>query len=135
MKATPSARATTSSRRTARELSSTMPAVRFLALLALLAEPQTTSIDKSRFAGRWYEHARMPSFFQKGCTDTTATYTLNAKGEFDVVNRCLKDGSPTQVTSAMWVNDEKESGKLTLQIFWPIRSQMWVLEHAEDYEW
>jgi apolipoprotein D and lipocalin family protein len=109
--------------------------VSFLALLVLVAEPDTASIDKARFAGRCYEHARMPSFFQKGCTDTTATYTLNADGELDVVNRCLKDGAESSVKGTMWISDPNESGKLTLQLFWPIRSQMWVLEHDDAYEY
>ncbi len=110
--------------------------MRLIALFVLLAgEPEAQAIDKSRFAGRWFEHARMPSFFQKGCTDTTATYTLNADGEFDVENRCLKGGSETKVRGTMWVSDPQASGKLTLQIFWPVRSQLWVLEHADDYSW
>lgn len=110
--------------------------MRLVAFLVLLAEPpDAVSIDKSRFAGRWYEHARMPSFFQKGCTDTTATYTLNADAEWDVVNRCLKDGSETSVRGTMWSSDEKSSGKLTLQLFWPIRSPLWVLDRADDYGW
>ncbi|MBL8955487.1 MAG: lipocalin family protein [Myxococcaceae bacterium] len=111
--------------------------MRAVALLVLLAagEPGTATIEKARFAGRWYEHARMPSFFQKGCTDTTATYTLNEKGEFDVVNRCLKEGSESTVSGTMWVDDEREPGKLTLQLFWPIRPKLWVLERADDYSW
>lgn len=110
--------------------------MRLVALLVLLADaPDTAAIDKSRFAGRWYEHARMPSFFQKGCTGTTATYTLNADGEWDVENRCVKDGAETSVRGTLWVTDAAVSGKLTLQLFWPIRSQLWVLERADDYSW
>ena len=116
-----------------------MERVRLTALLLLLTAepeaPETATLEKARFAGRWYEHARMPSFFQKGCTDTTATYTLNRDAEFDVVNRCIKDGAETKVSGTMWVDDEKVPGKLTLQIFWPIRSKLWVLERADDYGW
>ncbi len=35
------------------------------------------SVDLERYAGKWYEIARLPNRFQRACaSDTTATYTL-----------------------------------------------------------
>lgn len=35
------------------------------------------SVDLNRYAGKWYEIARLPMFFQRNCaSDVTATYTL-----------------------------------------------------------
>ena len=35
------------------------------------------SVDLARYAGTWYEIARLPNRFQRDCaSDTTATYTL-----------------------------------------------------------
>ena len=48
-------------------------------------------VDLQRYLGTWYEIARFPKRFQRGCTATTATYTLRADGDIDVVNRCRKD--------------------------------------------
>src|SRR5262245_18669448 len=58
--------------------------------------PYTTlfrSVDLSRYTGTWYEIASFPQRFQRGCTATTATYTLRDDGQIAVLNRCRK-GSP-----------------------------------------
>lgn len=52
-------------------------------------------VDLARYAGTWYEQARLPMYFQRNCmADTTARYDLNADGTMAVVNRCRRaDGS------------------------------------------
>ncbi len=56
---------------------------------------QTVSkVDLSRYTGTWFEIASYPQRFQKGCTGTTATYTLRDDGEIGVVNRCRKPTNP-----------------------------------------
>lgn len=45
-------------------------------------------VDLARYVGTWYEIASFPQSFQRGCTATTAAYTLRADGEIDVLNRC-----------------------------------------------
>ena len=56
------------------------------------------SVDLNRYAGKWYEIARLPMFFQRNCaSDVTATYTLQATGKVEVNNQCMgKDGKPMQ---------------------------------------
>jgi len=50
-----------------------------------------SAVDLSRYAGRWYEIARLPNRFEKKCANSvTATYTLRSDGKVDVVNRCRK---------------------------------------------
>jgi hypothetical protein len=47
------------------------------------------TIDLVRYAGVWYEIARLPNRFQKEClSDVTATYALLDDGQILVVNRC-----------------------------------------------
>ena len=47
------------------------------------------SVDLSRYAGEWYEIARLPNRFQKKCAgEVKANYTIKANGDIDVVNRC-----------------------------------------------
>ena len=52
-------------------------------------------VDLERYAGTWYEIARLPNRFQDRCTgDVTATYTLLDNGQIKVVNRCrTEDGN------------------------------------------
>ena len=46
-------------------------------------------VDLTRYAGKWYEIARLPNRFQRKCTsDTTATYTLRDDGKIAVLNEC-----------------------------------------------
>ena len=49
-----------------------------------------THVELSRYLGTWYEIANFPQSFQRGCTASTATYTLRADGDIDVLNRCRK---------------------------------------------
>lgn len=45
-------------------------------------------VDLPRFAGRWFEVARLPASFERGCNrDVMAQYTLD-NGELRIVNRC-----------------------------------------------
>ncbi|HEX8557537.1 MAG TPA: lipocalin family protein [Pyrinomonadaceae bacterium] len=55
------------------------------------------SVDFSRYAGVWYEVARLPNRFEEKCAgDVSAEYTPRADGRIKVVNRCRgKDGRMT----------------------------------------
>ena len=51
------------------------------------------SIDPLKYAGTWYEIARLPNRFEDDCIgDVTATYTVDGD-EFIVVNRCRKENN------------------------------------------
>jgi apolipoprotein D and lipocalin family protein len=48
-------------------------------------------VDLARYAGRWYEVARLPNRFQAKCArETTADYELLADGQIRVVNACRR---------------------------------------------
>ena len=55
------------------------------------------NVDYQKYAGTWYEIARLPNRFEKKCVgDITATYTVRTDGRIDVKNRCREaDGSFT----------------------------------------
>ena len=46
-----------------------------------------TPFDVQRYAGRWYELARLDHSFERGMTDVSATYTVQEDGSVRVVNR------------------------------------------------
>lgn len=48
--------------------------------------------DPARFAGTWYEIARYPVPFQRGCVASVARYDPRADGSLGVVNTC-RDGA------------------------------------------
>jgi len=51
------------------------------------------AIDPSAYAGQWYEIARFPVRFQRGCTATTARYEVIDESTLSVVNTC-RQGAP-----------------------------------------
>lgn len=56
---------------------------------APMVNAPVASVDLKRYAGTWYEQARLPMFFQRKCArNTTATYTLRVDGRVDVLNQC-----------------------------------------------
>lgn len=67
------------------------------------------SVDPARYAGTWYEIARLPNRFQKKCAgDVAATYTVRSDGGLDVLNRCRKgDGQLTSVKGRARVADRR----------------------------
>lgn len=64
----------------------------FLALLAVEAPLRTVpNVDLEKYAGKWYEIARLPNRFQKHCvSDVTAIYTLNDDKTVTVLNTCMQ---------------------------------------------
>ena len=48
-------------------------------------------VDLDRYAGRWYEIATIPAFFQRKCArDTAAEYRSGDDGMLVVVNSCTR---------------------------------------------
>lgn len=57
-------------------------------------------VDIKRYAGRWYEQARLPNRYQRACAGAvSADYTPLADGTLEVRNRCVRDDG--QVTEAI----------------------------------
>ena len=95
------------------------------------------AVDLSRYAGRWYEIARLPNRFEKKCADSvTATYTLRSDGKVDVVNRCRKaNGEYTTAKGKAKIVDKKTNAKLKVTFFWPFYGDYWILDLGSNYEY
>jgi apolipoprotein D and lipocalin family protein len=80
-------------------------------LMTIAAAPLPTQdwVDLGRYAGRWYEIARLPNRFQEKCAgDVAATYTLRTDGRVTVVNECRRgDGKTTRAEGIARRADEK----------------------------
>jgi len=95
-------------------------------------------VDLARYAGTWYEIASYPQRFQKGCTGTTATYTLRADGTVEVLNRCARDSLDGRVTVARGrakVVDRTSNARLKVSFFWPFWGDYWIIDLGRDYEY
>jgi len=95
-------------------------------------------VDLSRYVGTWYEIANFPQSFQRGCTATTATYTLRNDGDIDVQNRCRKgslDGKEKTALGRARVVDLATNAKLQVSFFRPFWGDYWIIDLAEDYSY
>lgn len=55
------------------------------------------SVDLKKYAGKWYEIARLPNSFQKNCAgDVAATYTPRPDGKITVLNECREKNGKTK---------------------------------------
>jgi apolipoprotein D and lipocalin family protein len=111
-------------------------------LLSAATSAQTVQsvpfVDLTRYAGKWYEVASYPQRFQKGCTHTTATYTLTGKNYIWVENRCNKDsvnGKNTYIKGKAFVVKNTGNAQLKVQFFWPFKGKYWIIELADDYRY
>jgi apolipoprotein D and lipocalin family protein len=95
-------------------------------------------VDLKRYTGTWYEIASFPQSFQRGCTATTATYSLRDDGDFDVVNRCRidsPDGPEKLAHGRARVVDKATNAKLEVSFFWPFWGDYWIIDLGQQYEY
>ncbi len=99
--------------------------------------PVVPAVDLSKYAGRWYEIARLPNRFEKKCVSSvTATYTLRTDGKIEVVNQCKKASGKLQTaTGKAKVVDKKTNAKLKVTFFWPFYGDYWILDLGANYEY
>lgn len=99
-------------------------------------------IDTERYLGQWYEYAKIPNRFQADCNgDTTATYSLNEKGNVQVENSCTTtDGIKKIIGEAKFTNPGRSQLIVTFVKFFNrwiylFGGDYWILDVSKDYEW
>jgi apolipoprotein D and lipocalin family protein len=119
-----------------------------LAVLAALALPPAAcnveppldvapNVDLPRFAGKWYEIARLPRPTQTDCHGTTAFYTQNSDGTLTFVNQCnvgAQAGPMKTVSMSASVPDPTVTAKLALDIA-GMTGDYWILEVDSNYQY
>ena len=90
--------------------------------------PTATSVDLSRYVGKWYEIARLPMWAQQNCLRSTAEYTLLESDEIGVKNTCATaDGKETSIEGTATIFDQEHAAKLHV-VF-----DQWVAKIIEFY--
>ena len=108
------------------------------------SEPTTVDrVDLDRYAGTWYEIARLPMYFQRNCTsDVTANYTEKTDGSGIIVtNKCLEADGSQMVAEGLAKPADTTGSKLKVTflpswIRWlPVgRADYWVIARDADYQ-
>ena len=103
------------------------------------APPRTVaSVDIDRYLGTWYEIASFPSWFQRNCVATQATYSLRDDGRVRVENACREKTLSGEWNGIEGVASPAEPGnfaRLKVQFFWPLHGDYWVLALDPEYRW
>jgi apolipoprotein D and lipocalin family protein len=97
-----------------------------------------SEVDLARYVGTWFEIANFPQRFQRGCTGTTATYTVRSDGEIDVLNRCRNDSLDGELRSNLGrarITDRATNAKLEVSFFRPFWGDYWVIDLDDDYQY
>jgi apolipoprotein D and lipocalin family protein len=108
-----------------------------LAGSALAAAPQPTkSVDITRYAGRWFEMARLHNRIEEACISAVADY-IDTGDHIEAIETCRHaPPSPDKVYRAsVKILDPGVNAKLRLTFFPFVYKDYWVLDHANDYSW
>lgn len=101
--------------------------------------PTVPHVDLHKYMGLWYEVARLPIRYEKGCQHVTAQYKLQPDGKVSVLNTCHQESleGPTDTArGTARVVDAATNAKLKVSFFWPFEGDYWILDldHA-DYRY
>lgn len=98
--------------------------------------PTVKKVDIQKYKGTWYEIARFEHFFEKGCKNVTATYSLKKDGDIKVINRCtmIDDNEKKEATGVAYAKD-KTNSKLKVSFFRPFYGDYWIVDLDEDYNY
>jgi lipocalin len=97
-----------------------------------------STVDLNRYAGVWYEIARLPNFFERKLKCASATYTLRDDGKITVLNKGNYLTDPLKSTSSKgvaWIPDKNSPAKLKVQFFWPFSGDYWIMELDKEYKY
>lgn len=102
--------------------------------------PLTTvpSVDLRQYLGTWYEIARYPHRFERGCAEVTATYELLSDQTIKVINQCRLPDEGNRLKTAEGrakVVDKQSNSKLKVSFFWPFYGDYWILLLDEGYQY
>lgn len=101
------------------------------------AQPITSvaDFDVSAYLGTWYEIARYPVRFQRGCTATTAEYGALDATSITVVNTCRQDTPDGPIRQIRGMAALVAPGQLRVQFDTVpfVRAPYWVLWVDETY--
>ncbi|UWN51635.1 Outer membrane lipoprotein Blc [Alcanivorax sp. ALC70] len=98
-------------------------------------------VDLQRYSGTWYEIARLPQWFQRGCYNSTATYQPMDDGGLKVINRCQREDGPSVAEGEARVVPDSGNAKLKVRFDnWFSRllpriaeGNYWIIALDKDY--
>ena len=106
--------------------------------------PTVDKVDIVRYAGTWYEIARLPNKLQADCVgDVSTTFTLRGMRTYDIVTRCRRaDGREETDVGIARVQDLNSNAKMEWRFlplavaWWPFAwTDYWIIDLGPDYDY
>lgn len=115
-------------------------AVMIMGLFSCCSKKQLTTVDTvnlEKYAGTWFEIARLPNRFEREMDCVTATYTLREDGRIDVLNKGKKSDKDEFDTAEgiAKVPLSDFPGQLKVSFFRPFWGDYYIIELADDYSY
>ncbi|MGV0958881.1 MAG: lipocalin family protein [Limnohabitans sp.] len=102
------------------------------------------AVDVPRYMGTWYEIAKYPNWFQNKCvSSTSATYSLQADGQVQVLNRCKTAsgewrealGQARQLGRANSPRLQVRFAPVWLSFLPMVWGNYWIIDLDPQYQW
>lgn len=109
--------------------------------------PTQAGVDLKQYTGIWYEQARLPNRFQKGCAgDVRADYVLLPDGTLGVTNQCRTKDGGTEVAEGVGrlskAADPRDPARLEVRFApdWTswlpmVWGDYWIIRLEGDYDY
>jgi apolipoprotein D and lipocalin family protein len=97
-----------------------------------------TPFDINRYAGTWYEIARLDHSFERGLTDVSATYTFQADASIEVLNRGFDSNKNAfkEAKGKALFTGSPQTGSLKVSFFGPFYGGYHVIALDQTaYQW
>ena len=92
-----------------------------------------TQFDLNRYLGTWYEIARFPARFQRGCKNAKAVYRKIGAKKISVENSCNRNGKRSVAEGSAVVTGTGKLG-VRFSVFQPVRAPYWILWIDDTYQ-
>jgi apolipoprotein D and lipocalin family protein len=105
---------------------------------AAIAPRTVERVDLDRYAGKWYEIARLPIWVENDCVGVTAEYTPRPDGKLTVLNASWVgklDGQRKSIKGLARVMNQPVNSKLKVMFFWPWEGDYWIFQLDASYRW
>ena len=99
------------------------------------------AVDLNRYMGKWFEIARLPTWFERDCDNVLAEYSIAPNKRVKVRNQCTYRGQPRCVEGQARVMDPPTCSKLQVSFSsflpWSLSGgSYWILDlDKENYLW
>lgn len=89
-----------------------------------------------RFMGTWYEIASLPTTYNKGCACSKIDMEMAPDNNYiRMINSCMKKDKQGAVLAKAFIQKGSGNAKMRVQLFWPFRSDFYVVSLATDYSY